>query len=173
METIKKGPRVRHYNALKAAADAVGWPERFRTDLTKHDRIALLSRAESRPFVWCLRTDGTALIPPEARPHGEGRDWPDASRMVRWTESAFGAERCRWYLWDGYALQAITADAAVEWLRDHANDPILVTEGPFCACHAPEPDDRGWCWRCNEPVQGKAIDRPEETRGGKKIGVLC
>lgn len=98
-----------HYTALAAKADEVGWPLRFRTDLTKHDRELLKTKPADRAFMWILRDSGTGLYYPGLI-DGAGHR---ASDRARGQADAFGADRCKFFIWDGRALvEYLTADAA-------------------------------------------------------------
>jgi hypothetical protein len=107
----------RHYAALVAESKRAGWPERFATDLTVHDRAALARRDPSLPFAWVLRTDGTYILyagPPDQ--HGN-----DPVNLVRLMPDTFGADRCRFYWWDGVSLRESSVDDLCEILRDAAD----------------------------------------------------
>jgi len=52
------------YQHLKRAAADVGWPERFKSDLTRHDRARLRGSDAPKAFGWVLRSTGTELIDP-------------------------------------------------------------------------------------------------------------
>jgi len=94
--------RERAFYALKSEAARVGWPLRFATDLTTHDRAYLAQHDDAEPFAWVLMTDGTILTYPSRRPiDGAGTMAHIMPRIVCHT---FGAENCRWYWWDGNAL---------------------------------------------------------------------
>ena len=104
---------MRHYQALVAESDAVGWPTRFETDLTKWDREALSERDPSLPFAWVLRPDGTGLIlPSDLTPFAKS----GASYVARAHADAFGIENCRFYWWDGVALRKVSLDALEDLL---------------------------------------------------------
>lgn len=95
----RKGP-ARHYLALVAKADEIGWPLRFRTDLTKHDRALLATKPADRPFAWILGEDGTGLYYPGVI-DGVGHRASDCARMHA---DAVGADKCKFFIWDGFAL---------------------------------------------------------------------
>jgi hypothetical protein len=98
-----------HYNALVAKADEVGWPLRFRTDLTKHDREFLKTKPIDRPFSWILREDGTSLYFPGLI-DGVGHRASDGARM---NAESSGADKCKFFIWDGRALiEFATAEQA-------------------------------------------------------------
>lgn len=110
----RKGP-ARHYLALVAKADEIGWPVRFRTDLTKHDRAFLATKPVDRPFAWILRENGTSLYFPGII-DGVGHR---ASEMARSNAEIFGVEQCKFFVWDGRALvEYPTADAADARMAD-------------------------------------------------------
>ena len=52
------------YQQLKEEAKSVGWPTYYRTDLTKHDRLALRKKDAPTSFVWILRECGTHIVAP-------------------------------------------------------------------------------------------------------------
>jgi len=104
----RKGP-ARHYQAIVAKADEVGWPLRFRTDLTKHDRAFLATKPVDRPFTWILREDGTGIYFPGII-DGVGHR---ASQMARSQAEIFGADKCKFFVWDGHTLvEHATAEQA-------------------------------------------------------------
>lgn len=89
-------------SALHAQCVSTGWPIRFASDLD-HDALAIGSMLPREPFAWCLRTDGTHIA--------RVRDLRATGQLtMRMVENAFGAENCRFYVWDGSSLQ--TADDA-------------------------------------------------------------
>lgn len=101
----------RHYEALLAEADRVGWPEQFRTDLTVHDRTFLASRDPALPFAWVLGRGATYLVYPGRRPiDGAGHRAED---MPACCAHSFGRENCRWYWWDGRALRELPSASAL------------------------------------------------------------
>jgi hypothetical protein len=108
----------RHYGALLAEAERVGWPERFRTDLTEHDRLELSRHEPTEPFAWVLSDGATYLVFPSRAPiDGAGHY---AHECPAFCESSFGRENCRFYWWDGLALQDVGAsERLAECLRDH------------------------------------------------------
>ena len=116
------------YDALLAEADRIGWPERFRTDLTEHDRLALSRRRSTEAFAWVLSRDATYLVFPSRLPiDGAGHY---AHEMRRSCREAFGAENCRWYWWDGAQLtDARSPEALAEHLRCAAGADRQIAEG--------------------------------------------
>jgi hypothetical protein len=106
-----------HYQALLAEARRVGWPERFETDLTIHDRAALAARDPALPFAWVLNRGATYLAFPGASPvDGAGHYAHDMPAICA---RAFGAVDCRWYWWDGIALHDVqTATRLANCLRE-------------------------------------------------------
>ena len=111
--------KLQHYEALLAEAQRVGWPERFETDLTTHDRAALEKRDPALPFAWVLNRAATYLAFPSPSPvDGAGHYAQDMPAICA---RAFGREDCRWYWWDGLALHEVeTAEQLAELLRASA-----------------------------------------------------
>ena len=106
----------RNFDALLAEADRIGWPERFRTDLTEHDRSTLSRRESTEPFAWVLSRSATYLVFPNRRPiDGAGHY---AHEMPTSCREAFGRDNCRWYWWDGTGLVDVgSPEALAEHLR--------------------------------------------------------
>jgi hypothetical protein len=109
----------RAYRAMLAEAKRTGWPERFRSDLLKHDRNALWNLPDAQPFLWVLRECGTCL-------YAIGADPIDGAGHMVWhaptfVVDAFGADKCRFYVWDGTGLRALAnAEQAAELTREIA-----------------------------------------------------
>jgi hypothetical protein len=106
--------------ALRTEAARVGWPTSFVTDLA-HDALVVATMQPHEPFSWCLRSDGThigrAVLPDE-----RGR-----ALTMRMVADAFGAPLCRFYVWDGVALQPCdTAEAADSRLAVLAGRRFMV-----------------------------------------------
>jgi len=107
--TAERRDYQRHYRALTAKADEIGWPLRFRTDLTKHDRAFVTKHEADRPFIWVLRDSGTHLAYPGIIDGVRHR----ASGYARMVAESFGAAKCKFFIWDGQKLvEYATADAA-------------------------------------------------------------
>jgi len=104
----RKDP-TRAYRALTAKAAEIGWPLKFRTDLTKHDRASVATRDADRSFMWVLRDSGTHLAYPGVV-DGVGHR---ASHYARMVADSFGAAQCKFFIWDGARLvEFASADAA-------------------------------------------------------------
>lgn len=88
------------YTAMLKEANRVGWPFRFRTDLTKHDRawVERLPPAAPQGFVWVLREDATHIWAFGWR-DGAGNSPADLIRSVAKDDPS-----ARFYIWDGCAL---------------------------------------------------------------------
>lgn len=97
-----------HYAAILAVATAAGWPERFATDLTVHDRRSLLRRDPSEPFAWILFRGGTGLVFPNFRIK------PEAAHMVASYADVFASDGARCFWWDGCALRELSRADACE-----------------------------------------------------------
>jgi hypothetical protein len=108
---------MQHYDALVVESQRTGWPERFPTDLTTHDQAKLSTRDAREAFAWVLARDATYLVYPSRRPiDGAGHY---AYEMPRSCKSAFGADNCRWYWWDGANLLEVgSAEALSERLEE-------------------------------------------------------
>jgi hypothetical protein len=107
VERKERKDQGRHYRAIVAAAEQVGWPLKFRTDLTKHDRAFLAEREPSKPFSWILHEGGTHIYAPGII-DGVGHK---ASSRARAVAETFSQYTCRFYLWDGARLiECATAD---------------------------------------------------------------
>ncbi len=110
---------LRHYHALLAAADARGWPENFRTDMTVHD-LAFCQRTDPvTPFLWVLRASGTHIVT-LTESDGVGHR---AYQYPGFIESAFGAGSL-YFWWDGARLEPLAnAQAATDALQVAMNAP--------------------------------------------------
>lgn len=117
VSTAKKtGPdRMRHYAALVAVSEQLGWPKKFRTDLTKHDK-AFLSRPEfsaEEAFVWALYESGTHMMHVSLAQLLDAYDGPRIVLNTFPDAKLFG--------WDGAHLQPLAdVEAAVRFMRLHA-----------------------------------------------------
>jgi hypothetical protein len=81
------------YRAIKAKAEAIGWPTHYETDLTHHNRIRLSRKDAPDEFLWGLRPMGTHLLdldnPVEAwRALSVYQMWPDETRWFLWKDEA-------------------------------------------------------------------------------------
>lgn len=102
------------YAALVAESKRVGWPARFETDLTTHNRAELATRPVSLPFAWVLYAGGTCLIFAQ-RGRIDRRSY--AHDMPGYCRESFGSD-CRWYFWTGDRLEEVeSAEALAERLR--------------------------------------------------------
>jgi hypothetical protein len=104
-----------HYEALVWEATRVGWPVRFKTDLTEHDRAFLEKRDPSLPFAWMLSEGATYLV---------GAEWIDrwlrrAHHYVSWVEEI--GDETRYYFWNGTSLEEFSAEALRDRLKEHAS----------------------------------------------------
>lgn len=107
--------KLRHYIAIKAVADGIGWPKKFTRDLTTHDQNSLSSRDPSLPFAWVLGEGGTHLMFPEKKGTLLTGKVPLRQSDL---ESAIGCgEPVRWFWWDGLVLIEV---ASWENLRERA-----------------------------------------------------
>lgn len=107
-----------HYSALLAKAGEIGWPLRFRTDLTEHDRNKLATTPCDRPFSWILREDGTSIYFPGVIDR-TGKRASDGARM---NAKVSGDEKCKFFIWDGHSLaQYNTAEEADDAMREIEN----------------------------------------------------
>jgi hypothetical protein len=111
--------KLPHYEALRAEARRVRWPERFETDLTVHDRAALATRDPALPFAWVLNRGATYLAHPSAMPvDGAGHYAQDMPAICA---RAFGAQDGRWYWWDRRTLHDVeTPERLAHCLRNAA-----------------------------------------------------
>jgi len=115
---------MRHFRALRAAAQAKGWPTHFKRDLLVHDRRHLRKRDPEKPFLWVLRDSGTHIVDPEwtEREHG-CMSWEHPAHI----EQSSGSDCCLWYWWDGYSLTQLSdASDAKEHLSDAARLSALL-----------------------------------------------
>ena len=110
--------------AIRYETARAGWPVYFKTDLT-HDERAIVGMMPREPFAWCLRADGTHIArAPEPKSGSSARIKPLTMVMCADT---FGAESCRFYVWDGIELAALaTAELADERLAKLASERYEV-----------------------------------------------
>lgn len=108
-----------HFDAIVAEAQRVGWPLAYRRDLFVCDRRFLARVPADVPFVFMLRECGTCLyLATTDRIDDYHYAW-DAPRFVSKT---FGADRVRYYTWDGSRLREHrTPETAAEATRAVAN----------------------------------------------------
>jgi hypothetical protein len=108
-----------HYAAIKAEADRVRWPERFRSDVTIHDRAALAKRDPSAPFGWVLSCLGTHLIFPSTGLVDKKHRPEEMPQIVC---DAFGEDDCRFYWWNGRSLCDVKLpEVLADRLRDEGD----------------------------------------------------
>lgn len=103
------------YDAMCQVAEELGWPERFHNDLYKWDRQLVERLEPSEPFFWGIYPSGTHIFTADWR-DGVGHT---AADMLPTLEFCFPT--CRYYWWDGVALQHLRGGAkrAAELLREH------------------------------------------------------
>ena len=107
IEKPARKPNGRAYAALLGAAELAGWPSSFLRDLTVYDRDFLAKLPEGAPFAWVLRETGTHIVAANGqRIDGAGHR---ASQYPRMVADAFGAPRCRWFFWNGSALEELAS----------------------------------------------------------------
>jgi hypothetical protein len=99
---------MKHYDALIAKSEEIGWPSHYTSDLTFHDRNILETWPEDRPFCWCVRQCGTHLIPPTC---SDCYDWARAIASQSPKDS-------RYFVWTGTKLVEVTS---AEWLSKLAD----------------------------------------------------
>jgi hypothetical protein len=98
------------YNLLVEKAkelESDGFLEIFKTDLTKHDRLALDIAGEGTPFLWAIRETGTWIL--------DKRDFTSSSRSERWKRSCYDSvdsfytkdERYKVFYYDGKSEQLL------------------------------------------------------------------
>jgi hypothetical protein len=104
-----------HYEALAREAMKVGWPLRFKTDLTTHDRAFLEKRDPSLPFAWVLAEAATYMAAFTPGPNG---DTCATERFLRAVESL--REPARYYFWSGTELREVSSVSALCTLLDEA-----------------------------------------------------
>jgi hypothetical protein len=94
------------YAAIKAEADRLGWPESYRTDLTKHDRGILARKDAPQRFGWSIRATGTDFY------------HPNCIWAVRWARVMYQShdKTQRYYWYDGMALSSVSLDELIERL---------------------------------------------------------
>jgi hypothetical protein len=116
---VATGANRRAYRAMLAEARRTGWPERFRSDLVRHDRNRLWTMPDGQPFLWVLRECGTCLFAIRADPiDGAGHMVWHAPEFVA---DAFGPDKCRFYVWDGTGMRELAnAEQAAELTRELA-----------------------------------------------------
>ena len=94
------------YRAIEAAAEALGWPVHWRTDLTTHDRRTLSRAAAPQTFGWAVRETGTWLYIPG-----------DICSLL-WARATV-IEDCperRYFWYDGSRLREVSAGESMQLL---------------------------------------------------------
>lgn len=101
------------YQAIRAEADRLGWPEHFRGDLD-WDEKAISSMEPGDAFMWSIYDWGTHLFYPDWIDGADHRSWD----MMPVLERCF--PRSRYYWWDGVALHYLKSGSvrAAELLRE-------------------------------------------------------
>lgn len=131
-----------HYRAIHDEARRVGWPASFAADLTTWDRLALTGAAvchetgaklqrlnpiaTCEPFGYVLREGGSHLLPIVGY---SPRETGTAAMVVH----SFGADSCRFYGWDGVALQSFTCAANLDtWIAEMRERVAGVHRDTLC-----------------------------------------
>lgn len=103
---MKPRPLPAAYAAMLAESTRVGWPLRFASDLTTHDRAATEAIDRATPLLWALYDGGTFLCKVTKQPI-------DRAGHFAWDAPAFVVRSCgdetRFYLWDGVTLRALAS----------------------------------------------------------------
>lgn len=100
------------YDELEIESNRIGWPVRFKTDMTKHDRTRLQSNDAPKIFGWILRKLGTLLLDP---------------RMSRRNLESYAyyltsdADGNYFYWYDGHSLKEVSCNQLFELLRKNNN----------------------------------------------------
>lgn len=106
------------YQAMKTAAETIGWPTSHPDDLYKHDRERLEGDDVPKRFGWVLRELGTEILD---------------TRMQRESLQGYlkhyraGTSPNHWHVWDGSELREVTYEnfraIMEEWNEEDADAP--------------------------------------------------
>ena len=100
------------YQTLLQESDKIGWPLRFKTDLTNHDRRRLEGDDPPKKFIWVLRALGTDLLDFRMQlSSAQGY-----SRHYFSSKSDDRASQNRFYFWTSKRLVKVTRDTAMSTL---------------------------------------------------------
>lgn len=109
---------VRHphpaWRPILEAARALGWPSLFEADLYVHDRRTLVKTPHDQRFVWAIGPTGTHIL------WGESRGWMQ-SKTASYVR-AVADMRPEFFAWDGKSLQRTTAEDAIVFLTEQAEE---------------------------------------------------
>jgi hypothetical protein len=110
----------RCYLAISQESGAVGWPVRYREDLTYHDRRFCEAIGPATQVAWILRESGTHMVVPTPEPI-------DGAGNTAWgfIRDCFGPKGgmspCRFYAWDGQRLRELpNAEKLAQWAESVA-----------------------------------------------------
>lgn len=106
------------YLALRAKAQEIGWPTRFRCDLAS-DRDSIMAWKPIK-FAWILRESGTHLYPAEADPYDCIQQIIDIAQIMSGVH--------RYFFWNGGVLTEHSATKVGELLQE-ANDAYVEKRG--------------------------------------------
>ncbi len=89
---------------------------RFVNDFAVHDVCALKNADPAEAFSWILRPDGTflAFAHQPLTPAEHRAKLGTARRFAAMVVSSFGADECRFFMWDGYRLQRYACAADLD-----------------------------------------------------------
>lgn len=139
---------MRHFDAIVAECASAGWPTDYRRDVFVHDRAMLAFVPPEVPLVWILRDYGSCLyLCTTDRIDAKNFAW-DAPHFCA---SSFGANRCRFYTWDGERLRE---HRSAETCADAARELANAYGKGFSICRLPPVTTRDWRlhkdvpWRC-------------------------
>lgn len=107
---------MRHYKAMVATSKKVGWPTSFATDMTTHDRRDLTYRSPTLPLGWILRPSGTNIVYPEMDVSMTNNKHAPPSAWLKIMQGSYGMDECKFYVWDGTALQEKRPETWGEWV---------------------------------------------------------
>lgn len=99
---------MKHYDAIVAAAEKIGWPTCYKDDLFLHDKNACEQHSENRPFAWSVRETGTHLI------------YGDSEFDRSWGRAAANSDgdRARYFVWNGTSLKSVSQEQWIKFIYD-------------------------------------------------------
>ncbi len=103
------------YRLLNAAAERLGLPHQYRTDLIVHDRIALSRRDAPQAFGWLIRKGGTDIL-------------RAGTAYARGTTRYYlqGGDSARFYWYEDGALTPLTGEELLARLKQERHPTSAI-----------------------------------------------